>query len=146
MRQLTFGDRSKLLLCLAKDTSQAIDALGKFLSFLDRVSLWTYLKRYEVNIKALALASRLEGPAFENYGRMTDKEETTYSASKASLKRKFLSGGDNQMQAVRELRQRKWTEGEELIEAFVHEIAIDWLTWLTRTLARDAFLESLRFN
>ena len=55
------------------------------------------------------------------------------------------------MQAVRELRQRKWTEGEGPIEAFAHEIAklVD-LAYPesndAETLARDAFLEGLPLN
>ena len=55
------------------------------------------------------------------------------------------------MQAVRELRQRKWMEGEEPIEAFAHEIArlVD-LAYPesndVKKLARDAFLEGLPPN
>ena len=51
------------------------------------------------------------------------------------------------MQAVRELRQRKWTEGEESSEAFAHEVAklVDLAYPESNdmeTLAQDAFLES----
>ena len=101
--------------------------------------------------KALALASRLVGPAFENYRRLTDDERTDYATIEASLKREFMSGGADRMQAVRELRQRKWMEGEEPIEAFAHEIArlVD-LAYPesndVKTLARDAFLEGLPPN
>ena len=107
----------------SRDSPQAFDGSGKLVSFLDRVSVWKPLKGYERKKKALALASRLEGPAFENYRRLTDEERTKYARIEASLKREFMSGGADRMQAVRELRQRKWPEGEKPIEAFAHEIA-----------------------
>ena len=54
---------------MSKDSPQAFDGWGILLSFLDpppdRVSVWTSLKGYEGKKKALALASRLEGPAFK---------------------------------------------------------------------------------
>ncbi len=108
---------------MSRDSPQAFDGLDKLLSFLDRVSVWTSLKGYEEKKKALVFTSRLEGPAFENYRRLTDEEKTNYSIIEASLEREFMSGGADRMQAVRQLRQRKWTKGEEPIEAFAHEIA-----------------------
>ena len=55
------------------------------------------------------------------------------------------------MQAMRELRQHKWAEGEEPTEAFPHEIArlVDLAYPESNdmeTLARDAFLEGLPPN
>ena len=83
---------------MSKDSPQAFDGSGNLLSFLDRVSVWTSLKEYDGKKKALALASRLEGPAFENYRRLTDEERTDYTTIEASLKREFMSGGADRMQ------------------------------------------------
>ena len=41
--------------------SKAPDGTGDLLSFIDRVEVWTALKQFEGEKKALALASHLEG-------------------------------------------------------------------------------------
>ena len=52
---------------MQRDAPQVFDGTGNLLSFLDRITVWTALKGFEGEKKALALASRLEGAAFENY-------------------------------------------------------------------------------
>ena len=55
---------------MQRDAPQVFNGTGNLLSFLDRISVWTTLKGFESEKKALALASRLEGAAFENYQRL----------------------------------------------------------------------------
>ena len=51
---------------MQRDAPQVFDGTGNFLSFLDRITVSTARKGFEGEKKALALASRLEGAAFEN--------------------------------------------------------------------------------
>ena len=84
--------------------------------------MWTALKGFQDRKQALALASGLEGPAFDSYGRLSTDEKKKYASIQESLKREFMSGGADRMQAVTELQKRKWRRGEEPIAAFAYDI------------------------
>ena len=135
---------------MQRDAPQVFDGTGNSLSFLDRITVWTALKGFEGEKKALALASRLEGAAFENYRRLDSEEKQDFDVIVVSLKREFLSGAIDRRLAVEELRGRKWKQFEEPLAAFAHDI--DRLVRLAYpgfdsgsaiTLARDAFLDGL---
>ena len=86
------------------------------------VKVWTALKSFEEEKNALALASRLEGAAFENYRRLESEEKKTFDAIETSLKQEFLQGASDRRRAVEELRGRKWSQLDELVAAFAHDV------------------------
>ena len=55
---------------MQRDSPQVFDGTGNLLSLLGRITVWTALKGFEGERKALALTFRLEGAAFENYRRL----------------------------------------------------------------------------
>ena len=69
--------------------------------------------------KALALASRQEGAAFESYTRMQE-DQTDPGKVKAHLRRDFMRGERNRETAMVELGQRNWRE-DESAAAFAHD-------------------------
>ena len=128
----------------------AFGGYDDLLVFLDRVTVWSQLKGFSGEKKAFALASRLEGAAFDNYRRLSVDDKTSFDAIVSSLKREFLRGGADRMQAVTDLRLRKWAVTAESVGAFGHDVQrlvrlsypsfdVDSVT----TVARDAFLEGL---
>ena len=64
----------------------------------------------------------MEGAAFENYRRLSTDDKKTFDTIVQSLKREFLRGGADRMQAVADLRQRKWAVTTESIGAFAHGV------------------------
>ena len=68
----------------------AFGGSGDLLAFLDRINIWKELKNFQGQKKALALASRLEGPAFDNYLRLSEDEKNSVDAFVKSLEREFL--------------------------------------------------------
>ena len=128
----------------------AFGGYDDLLVFLDRVTVWSQLKGFSGEKKALALASRLEGAAFDSYRRLSVDDKTSFDVIVSSLKREFLRCGADRMQAVTDLRRRKWAVTAESVGAFGHDVQrlarlsypsfdVDSVT----TVARDAFLEGL---
>ena len=93
---------------------QVFDGTGNLLSFLDRITVWTTLKGFEGEKKALALASRLEGTSFENYQRLDSEEKQDFDVIVVSLEKEFLGGAMDRRLAVEQLRGRKWKQFENL--------------------------------
>ena len=134
---------------MQRDAPQFFDGTGNLLSFLDRITVWTTLKGFEGEKKALALASRLEGAAFENYRRLDSEEKQDFDVIVVSLKKEFLGGAIDRWLAV-ELRGRKWKQFEEPPAAFAHDIGRlvrlaypGFDSGSAITLAKDAFLDGL---
>ena len=92
------------------------------LSFLDSNIFWTALKGFEGKKKALALASRLEEAAFENYRRQQSEEKQDFDVICAYTIKEFLCGAIDRRLAVEELRGRIWKQFEEPLAAFAHDI------------------------
>ena len=131
----------------------AFGGYDDLLVFLDRVTVWSQLKGFSGETKALALASRLEGVAFDNYRRLSVDDKTSLDVIVSSLKREFLRGGADRMQAVTDLRRRKWAVTAESVGAFGHDVQrlarlsypnfdVDSVT----TVARDAFLKGCHMS
>ena len=59
-------------------------------TFLDRVTVWTELKNFQGEKKALALESRLEGAAFDNYLRLSVDDKKTFNTIVHSPKRERI--------------------------------------------------------
>ena len=82
----------------------AFGGYDDLLVFLDRVTVWSQLKGFFGEKKALALAPQLEGAAFDNYQHLSVDDKTSFDTIVSSLKREFLRGGADHMQAVTDLR------------------------------------------
>ena len=135
---------------MQRDAPQVFDGTGNLLSFLDRITVWIALNGFKGEKNARALASRLEGAAFENYRRLDSEEKQDFDVIVVSLEKEFLGGAMDRWLAVEELRGRKWKQFEEPPAAFAHDI--DRLVRLAYpgcdsgsaiTLARDVFLGGL---
>ena len=100
------------------------------LVFLDRVTVWSQLKGFSGEKKALALASRSEGAAFDNYRRLSVDDKTSFDVIVSSLKREFLRGRADRMQAVTDIRRRKWAVTAESVGRLVMMFN-DLLVYLT---------------
>ena len=87
---------------MQRDATHVFNGSGDLLSFFDYVNLGTALKSFGGEKKALALASRLEGAAFENYRRL-ESEEKKFDVIETSFKQECLRGASDRRQAV-ELR------------------------------------------
>ena len=89
---------------MQRDSPQIFDGTGNFLSFLDRITVWTAPRGFEGEKKALALASRLEGTAFENYQRLDSEEKQDFDVIVVSLEKEFLGGVMDRRLAVEQLQ------------------------------------------
>ena len=136
---------------MQRDAPQDFDGTGNLLSFLHRITVWTALKGFEGEKKALALASiPIRRATYKNYRSLDSEEKQDFDVIVVSLEKEFLDGAMDRRLAMEELRGRKWKQFEEPPVAFAHDI--DRLLRLaysgfdsgsTITLARDAFLDGL---
>ena len=125
---------------MQRDVLHVFDGSGNLLSFVDHVKVWTALKSFEDEKKALALASRLEGAAFENYRRLESEEKKNFDTIETSLKQEFLQGASDRRRAVEELRGRKWRQLDEPAAVFAHNVRRLQYIQLTRNLTTHPLL------
>ena len=76
-------------------------------NFLAKLELEASLKDYADEKKANFLASRLSGPAFEVYMRLTEDNKKALDEIKKELKKEFERGQLNQEEALNVLNNRK---------------------------------------
>ena len=74
--------------------------------FVTKVELEASLKEYTDEIKANFLASRLVGPAFDVYLRLTAQQKKSFNEIKAELKKEFERGQLNREEALSILQNR----------------------------------------
>ena len=75
-------------------------------NFLTKVELESSLKDYADEKKANFLASRLVGPAFDVYMRLSDEKKKVFDEIKAELKKEFERGQLNREEALSVLQNR----------------------------------------
>ena len=68
---VTTGDRSGMKV----NTALTFTGEGNLAVWLKKVDVWAALKGYGGEKKALAMASGLDGPAFECYARMSEEHQ-----------------------------------------------------------------------
>ena len=85
---------------------------GDVQAFLAKIDIHAALKGYTGEKLAQALASKLEGPAFDVYLRLSTEDRKDPEKLKAELKREFEKGKRNREEALSELANRPRREGE----------------------------------
>ena len=142
---VTTGDRSGIEV----NTSRTFTREENLAVWLKKVNVWAALKGYSGEIKALAMASRLDGPAFECYARMSEEQQKDPAVVAEELKQASVKPERDRDTAIYEITGRSWRPGESPA-SFAHDIcrlakleypgfgadALD-------TIARDCFLKGL---
>lgn len=85
---------------------------GDVQAFLTKVEIHAALKGYTGEKLAQALASKLEGPAFDVYLRLSADDRKDPEKLKAELKKEFEKGKRNREEALSELANRPRKVGE----------------------------------
>ena len=105
------------------------------------------LERLQRGKKALAMASRLDGPAFECYERMSEEHQKDPAVVADELKQEFVKAERDRDTAIHELTGRSWRPGESPA-SFAHDICrLAKLAYpgfgadALDTIARDCFFE-----
>ena len=83
---VTTGDRSGIEV----NTPRTYTGEGNLAVWLKKVDEWATLKSYSGEKKALAIASRLDGPAFECYARMSEEHPKDPGVVADKLKQEFV--------------------------------------------------------
>ena len=106
---------------LNKKVKIVFDGSTDVKTFLTKVELETSLKDYVDEKKANFLASRLVGPAFDVYMRLSDKKKKDFEEIKADLKKEFERGKLNREEALHVLQTR--VQGsKESPQTFAHKL------------------------
>ena len=125
------------------------DGKGNVVEFVKKVSLHSALKGYDGEKKAQNLASRLSGPAFEVYLRMTDDDQKDDTKIEAELLKEFKRGKQDREEAIAELQNRR-RRPDESTQTFAYNlIELVKLAYpsftddVRRTLAKDYFVKGV---
>ena len=117
--------------------------------FLTKVELEAGLKGYEDEKKAQYAASKLEGPAFDVYSRLSDEEKKLYHVIKAELLKEFEKGQQNRDEAIQELDRRNRMPGESS-RTYAHKVKElvklaypDFAEGTRLSIAKDYFVRGL---
>ena len=111
--------------------------------------MWAALKGYSGETKALAMESRLDGPAFECYARMSKEHQKDPAVVVDELKQEFVKAERDRDTAIHELTGRSWRAGESPA-SLAHDVCrLAKLAYpgfdadALDTIARDCFLKGL---
>lgn len=85
----------------------------------ETIDVWTAIKDYSGEKKALAMATCLDGPAFECYACMSDDEQKKPEKIATQLKQEFVKAEGDRETAIHE---RSWRISESP-PAFAQEVA-----------------------
>ena len=96
----------------AQRKSATFDGTGDVCSFIAKVELYSSLKSYTGEKCAQALASKLQGPAFDVYLCLSSDDRKDASKITAELLKEFECGKRNREEALSELSKRKREIGE----------------------------------
>ena len=95
---------------------------GNVREFLTKVELHSALKGYTGEKIAHNLDSKLEGPAFDVYTRLSTEDRKNFETIKAELLKEFERGQSNRDEAISELSKRRRKEGESA-QTFAYKLA-----------------------
>ena len=133
----------------AKKTKVTFDGKSDVNSFLTKVELEVSLKDYADEKKANFLASRLMGPAFDVYMRLSAEKKKDFDEIKAELKKEFERGQLNREEALSVLQSR--TQGpKESPQTFEYKLVElvklaypDFADNVRKTIAKDYFVKGV---
>ena len=125
------------------------DGKGDVKVFLAKVELVAAVKGHADEKKAQFVASKLSGPAFDVYMRMSDGDKKDFDKIKAELSKEFERGQLNREEAIHVLSSRR-RQPEESAETFAYKILeLLKLAYPTfddgarKTLAKDHFVRGV---
>ena len=132
--------------------STTFNGTGDVRSFITKVELYSSLKSYTGEKCAQALASKLEGPAFDVYLRLTSEDRKDVNKITAELLKEFERGRRNREEALSELSKRKRETGEST-QYFAYKILElvklaypEFESKIQETIARDYFVNGLHVD
>ena len=117
--------------------------------FLTKVELVASCKGHTDEKKAQFVASKLSGPAFDVYMRLSDNDKKDFTKIKEQLKKEFERGQLNREEAIHILssRQRKPEESPETFAYKIRElIKLAYPTFddgARKTLSKDYFIRGI---
>ncbi len=128
---------------------KCFDGSGNVKVFIEKVSIHSSLKGYDGEKAAQNLASKLEGPAFDVYMRLSCEDKKKPEKIKSELLKEFEKGKQDREEAIFELTNRK-RKPEESAQTFAYKI-IELVRLAypsfdensTKTIAKDYFIKGL---
>lgn len=117
--------------------------------FITKVELESSLKDYADEKKANFLASRLVGPAFDVYMRLSDEQKKSFDEIKTELKKEFERGQLNREEALSILqnRVRASTESPQTfaykLSELVHLAYPEFANEVRQTIAKDYYVKGV---
>ncbi len=136
----------------AQGKSATFDGTGDVRSFIAKVELYSSLKSYTGEKCAQALASKLEGPAFDVYLRLSSDDRKDAGKITAELLKEFERGRRNREEALSELSNRKREIGESTQNFAYKILQLVKLAYpkfeskTQETIARDYFVNGLHVD
>lgn len=128
---------------------KVFNGIGDVKEFITKVELHSALKGYSEEKCAQNLASRLEGPAFDIYLRLSDGDRKKVSKIKEELLKEFERGQLNREEALFTLSNRTRNKGESA-HTFAYKLTElvklaypDFDNSTRNTLAKDYFVRGL---
>ena len=127
----------------------SFDGTGNVKVFLTKLELEASIKGHVEEKKAQFLASKLMGPAFDVYLRLSDDEKKDFAAIKPELLREFEKGQLNREEAIITLSdQRRKSDESALTFAYrIKELVKlaypDFNEATCKTIAKDYFMRGL---
>ena len=133
----------------AKKVKVVFDGSTDVCNFLAKVELEASLKDYADEKKTNFLASRLTGPAFEVYMRLTDDNKKNFDEIKKELKKDFERGQLNREEALSVLSSRRRGPKESPL-TFAHKLTElvklaypSFDNGTRQTIAKDYFMKGV---
>ena len=133
----------------SQGNSLRFDGQGDVKAFITKVALHCSLKGYTAEKKAQALASKLEGPAFDVYLRLSNEDKQKSEKIEAELLKEFERGRSNREEALSQLSGRK-REHSESSQSFAYKLLElvklaypDFEKNTQETIAKDYFIAGL---
>ena len=125
------------------------DGSGEVKVFLEKISLYSALKRFEDQKAAKNLASKLEGRAFDVYLRLSTEDRKQEQKMRAELLKEFERDNKDREEAIHELNKRKRKPDESAHTYSYQLIELVRLAYATfeedaiKTIAKDYFVRGI---
>ena len=136
----------------AQGKAVKFNGTGDVRSFIAKAELYSSLKNYTGEKCAQALASKLEGPAFDVYLRLSSEDRKDANKITAELLKEFERGRRDREEALSELSKRKREVGESA-QNFAYKILelvkLAYPTFESKTqetISRDYFVNGLHVD
>ena len=125
------------------------DGKGDIKTFLTKVEIVASIKEYADEKKAQFLASKLVGPAFDVYMRLSDDDKKQFPRIKAELLNEFEKGQLNREEAIHLLADRR-RQPDESPQTYAYKLIElvklaypDFQETVRKTIAKDYFVRGV---